>query len=49
MRSSIVSVLDVPGIGIGGGLLDLVVDSVDGPVVGMEGWTFGFPLRGDHV
>ena len=37
MRSSIVSMQDVSGIQIGGGLLDLVVDLVDGPVVGAEG------------
>jgi len=49
VRSSIVSMQDVSGIQIGGGLLDLVVDLVDGPVVGMKGQTFGSPLRGDHA
>ena len=49
MRSSMVSIQDVSGVEIGGGLLDLVVDLVDGPVVGMKGRAFGFPLRGDHA
>lgn len=37
MRSSVVSLRDVPDYWVGGGSLDLVVDLVDGPVVGAEG------------